>query len=112
MAAVPKSRLSPIEELFDIHVRAAKLPEPTREFRFAPPRRWRADFAWPDQRVLAEIEGGIFSGGRHTRGIGFEADAIKYNTATLMGFKVFRFTGRMIRSGEALRVIEQALEAV
>ena len=68
-----------------------------REYRFAPPRRWRFDFAHPASRVAIEIEGGHWSGGRHTRGAGFEADCQKYNTAAALGWYVFRLTTGMIK---------------
>jgi hypothetical protein len=66
------------------------MPEPEREYRFAPPRRWRFDYAWPLHRVALEVEGGAFAGGRHTRGAGFRNDLEKYNTATAAGWRVFR----------------------
>lgn len=101
--------VSAIEEMFALHCRASKLPEPVREHRFAPPRRWRMDFAWENLKIAAEIEGGIWTGGRHTRGSGFESDAEKYNAAALMGWKVFRFTGGMVKSGAAIETIKEAL---
>src|ERR1041385_1632066 len=52
-----------------------RLPKPTTEYRFAPPRRWRFDFAWPEGRLALEVEGGSFVAGRHTRGTPFEARA-------------------------------------
>jgi very-short-patch-repair endonuclease len=102
--------MSALEELFALHCRAAKLPEPVREYRFAPPRRWRADFAFIDQRLLVEIEGGIWTGGRHTRGSGFEADAAKYNAATILGYRVLRFSGAMVKSGAAIETVTEALK--
>jgi very-short-patch-repair endonuclease len=90
-------------------MRAAGLnPEP--EFRFHPPRRWRFDLAFPDQKIAIECEGGIWSGGRHVRGSGFEKDVEKYNAAALLGWTVLRFTGRMISDGTALQTIEKALK--
>jgi very-short-patch-repair endonuclease len=50
------------------------------------------DFAWPEQKVAVEIEGGVFSGGRHTRGAGFVADCDKYNALAAAGWRLFRFT--------------------
>ena len=91
-----------------LHMRAAGL-KPESEFRFHPPRRWRFDFAFPKQKIAVECEGGIWTHGRHTRGNGFEKDAEKYNAAAIDGWTVLRFTGRMIKSGDALRQIEQAL---
>jgi hypothetical protein len=100
---------SKLEEQFAMQVRALGLPEPVREYVFAKPRRWRADFAWPDFKVLAECEGGSWINGRHTRGSGFEADLVKYNHAGLLGYAVFRFSGAAIKSGEAVRIIALAL---
>ncbi|UQO04943.1 hypothetical protein L0Z13_11335 [Burkholderia multivorans] len=51
----------------------------------------------PTPRLPSEIEGGVWTGGRHTRGAGFESDAHKYNLAALDGWRVFRFTGAMVQ---------------
>ena len=106
--APAKSRL---EATLALHMRSAGL-DPETEYRFHSPRRWRFDFAFPDQKIAIECEGGIFSGGRHVRGAGFEADAEKYNTAAIDGWMVLRFTSAMIRRGAALPQIEKALAAV
>jgi hypothetical protein len=89
------------------------LPAPAREYQFNPSRKWRFDFAWiePTGMVAVEVEGGSFSGGRHVRGAGFEADMEKYNDAALRGWKVLRVTPRMIEDGRALWWIRQALKA-
>ena len=63
-----------------------------REYRFHPTRRWRFDYADPETKVAVEIDGGAFIGGRHTRGIGFVKDQEKLNTATSMGWRVFRYS--------------------
>jgi len=60
------------------------------EYKFHDKRRWRFDFAIVGRKISVEIEGGIWSGGRHTRGKGFIGDIEKYNTATAMGWKVIR----------------------
>ena len=73
------------------------LPKPVAEFRFAPPRRWRFDWAWPPALVSLEIEGGIWRGGRHTRGAGYEKDMEKYNAAAVLGFRVLRYTPAQMR---------------
>jgi very-short-patch-repair endonuclease len=84
-----------------------KLPEPVQEFKFHPSRKWRMDFAWPDQRIALEVEGGIWSGGRHTRGKGYLADMEKYNEATLMGFKLLRVTPQQMDNGDAVELVER-----
>lgn len=55
-------------------------------------RDWAFDFAWPELKLAVEIEGGIWSGGRHTRGKGFDEDCRKYNSAVKLGWRVYRFT--------------------
>ncbi len=90
-------------------IRAVGLPEPVREYPFAAPRKYRADFCYPEHRLLIEVEGGVYSDGRHTRGTGYTEDARKYNLAILLGFRVLRFTGEMVRDGTAVAVIEEAL---
>lgn len=70
---------------------------------------WRFDFAFKHQKVAVEVEGGTFTGGRHTRGTGFENDCDKYNAATIAGWRVLRFTAKHVNSGEALVTIEKAL---
>ena len=102
--------MSALEEELLFHIRAVGLPEPEREYKFSPQRRWRFDFAWPDRMVAAEAEGGHWSGGRHVRGAGFEKDCEKYNAAAAIGWRVYRFTAAMIRSGQAIAVLEEALD--
>lgn len=77
-----------------------------QEFYFHPDRKWRADFHLIDKKILVEIEGGIWSGGRHTRGIGYLGDMEKYNAATMMGFQVIRFSTDQVKSGHAIQQIE------
>lgn len=81
-----------------------------REYRFAAPRKWRADFAFLDDRLLVEVEGGHWSNGRHNRGSGFEADIEKYNAATMLNWALLRFTTKQVKDGTALRTIKQYLE--
>jgi very-short-patch-repair endonuclease len=83
------------------------LPEPVKEHRFHSQRKWRFDFAWPDYKIAVEVEGGTWKGGRHTRGAGFAKDCEKYNSAQLLGWRVYRFTSDMIDSGKAFETLEK-----
>ncbi|MCO8085009.1 DUF559 domain-containing protein [Acinetobacter lwoffii] len=78
-----------------------------QEFYFHPERKWRADFHLIDKKILVEVEGGIWSGGRHTRGKGYIGDMEKYNAATMMGFQVIRFSTDQVKSGHAIQQIEK-----
>ena len=75
-------------------LRKARVSTWIEEHKFHETRKWRFDFAWPDQKLAVEVEGGAFSGGRHTRGIGFVKDCEKYNAAVLAGWRVLRFVPR------------------
>lgn len=68
------------------------LPEPVAELQFHPTRKWRFDWCWPTRMVALEVEGGIWTRGRHTRGQGYLQDIDKYNAAQLLGWKVLRTT--------------------
>lgn len=95
---------------FALLVRAAGLPEPEREHRFCE-RRWRFDWAWPERMVAVELEGGIWTNGRHTRATGYQKDIEKYNTAVLLGWKLIRFTYPMLRDDPAacIETVRRAL---
>ena len=100
---------SPLERAFLTRLRQQGFPEPVREFKPIPNRRWRVDFAWPEYGLLVEIEGGTWSGGRHTRGKGFEDDCRKYGRLVLDGWRVLRFTSGMVEDGSALEMLDGIL---
>ena len=99
---------SRLEELFAAHMANDGIAAPVREYRFCD-RQWRFDFAWPDLKLAAEIEGGTWAGGRHVRPDGFAADCRKYNRAALEGWRVLRFTGGMVETGQARRYLQAAM---
>lgn len=105
-AELGKRQPSNLEAQFSSIWRAIEGPMPHTEYQFVSNRRWRFDFAWPQQRVAVEVEGGVWTGGRHTRGSGFEKDCEKYGEATLLGWRVFRLTGGMIQPGVLKRIKE------
>jgi len=88
--------------LLRMQLLAYRLPTPTAEFRFHPVRRWRFDFAWPDQKIALEVEGGIFVMGRHSRGAGMEADMEKYAAALVSGWKVLRISPKHLTTGQGV----------
>lgn len=93
------------ESLLSLQLKALKIAF-EREFKFCQDRKWRADFHLVDKMILIEVEGGIWSQGRHTRGSGYIADMEKYNEATLLGYQVIRFSTEQVKSGLAIRKIE------
>jgi hypothetical protein len=98
-------------DLFLCACSACGLPAPKAEFRFHAKRKWRFDFAWPAPDLVAlEVEGGIFSGGRHTRGAGFAKDMEKYNEATAMGWRLLRVTPSELMTAYTFDLIRRALQ--
>lgn len=88
---------------------ACGLPKPVTEHEFHPKRDWAFDFAWPKQKIALEVEGGIYSGGRHIQPKGFLHDMEKYNTAAVLGWRVLRFTPRGSSSLTAVQMVRQAM---
>jgi len=88
-------------------IRCLDIPEPVREYRFHPARRWRLDYAWPDFRLAVEIEGGVWINGRHTRGRGFLGDLEKYNELAMAGWSLLRFTPGQVKDGTAIQTIHR-----
>lgn len=83
--------------------------ECVKEYRFHPKRMWRFDYAIPEHKVALEVEGGVWTNGRHIRAQGFLGDMEKYNTATLMGWKVLRTTPDDLYKLATLRMIKSAI---
>jgi len=106
---------SALEATFALQLRALGVPEPEREYMFAKKtmgRNWRFDMAWPDLMIAAEIEGGVWSRGRHTRGVGFVADCEKYNAAAVLGWRVLRIPTPMVEDGSGAETVAEMIEGV
>lgn len=104
---------SDLEELLAYHIRAKRLPEPLREYQAIPGRKYSFDFAWPNlgpgRGLLTEVNGGTWKKMGHSSGKGIERDYEKMILAQLAGWRVFLVTGDQVRSGQAIRWIEEAL---
>lgn len=102
-----------------------ELPAPLAQYRFAPPRKWRFDFAWLARKLAVEIDGGtrgrpvvchrcgtpvrarkangnlgriIMQGGRHNNPSGYATDREKHNAAVVLGWRVLTATTEMLNS--------------
>jgi hypothetical protein len=92
---------------FDRQCQAIGLPIPVAEFRFMPERKFRFDWAIADRLIAIEVEGGSWTGGRHTRGAGFERDLEKYAEAFARGWRILRVSPAMIADGRAIGYLER-----
>lgn len=83
---------------------------PMREHRFHGERMWRFDYAFPSYKVALEVEGGVFTQGRHIRPKGFLGDVEKYNAAAVAGWRVLRTTPKELRTMKTIELLKKAFE--
>jgi very-short-patch-repair endonuclease len=89
-----------VSALFLGLLRMARLPAPEAEYRFAAPRRWRFDYAWPQHLVALEVDGGTWVAGRDTE---------KLNAAAVLGWRMLRCTPQQLCTLAMVELIGDAL---
>lgn len=99
---------SKLEELLAIELTDRGI-EYEREYRFHPTRKWRLDFAFPSLKLGVEVDGGLWTQGRHQRPDGFQKDCEKMNAAALLGWRILRFTAVTVCDGTAAKTISHAI---
>jgi very-short-patch-repair endonuclease len=99
--------VSQAEETLDWQIRhLTKLPKPEREVKLVEGREWRCDFVWFPQKLVVEIEGGLWNGGRHVQPKGYQEDMKKYNAIESLGYRIHRFSPEQVKYGEVLDFLE------
>lgn len=110
-----RAKREQFERMFAQQFAALRLAAPLPQFKFAKAlgREWTADFAWPDLMLLVEIDGGIWrcGGGAHSRPAAILRDMAKHNDATLLGWRVLRFSSDEVKSGHAVRFVERVMDS-
>jgi very-short-patch-repair endonuclease len=106
-----KTAKAPVRDIFTSICKTDMGVECVKEFKFHPTRKWRFDYAIPEHKIALEVEGGVWTGGRHTRSKGFLNDVEKYNTGTLLGWRIFRVTPDDLFKTKTMNMIKQAIEA-
>lgn len=87
-----------------------KNEEIVKEFRYHPTRRWRFDYAIPAKKVAVEVDGGVWTDGRHINPAGYINDMEKLNTAASMGWLVLRITTDDRFAMKTFELIKNTLE--
>lgn len=100
-----KKPAPPQRDMFTALVESELHTQCVKEYRFHPVRQWRFDYALPMQKVALEVEGGVWTQGRHTRPQGFLGDIEKYNTATVMGWRVVRCVPDDLMTGKTIDML-------
>jgi very-short-patch-repair endonuclease len=110
------------------------LPYPVKEFHFDTARKWRFDFAFIEEKIAVEIEGGSYGrtvtcnhcnkpvyriingkkimvreGMGHNTGKGSIEDMEKYNAAAQKGWLVLRFPSHEVNTKNTINTIRQTL---
>lgn len=99
--------MSVLEEVLYSHILVAGIPVPERQEKIIPNRKFQFDFSWPLYKIVVEVDGGEWIQGRHSRGKGMASDNEKMNEVQLLGWKIFRFTGKQVTSGYALSFLQR-----
>lgn len=106
-----KNKTSKAPDAYARAITAATGTPCVAEHRFHPVRRWRFDYALPEAKVAIEIDGGLWTYGRHNRAAGYIADMEKLNAAALLGWRVLRFTPAQQWTAAAITAIAEAAHA-
>ncbi len=95
---------------FEQQVYLIGLPALTKEVVFAPPRKWRFDYAYPDLMIAVEYQGGNYGGGRggHNSVSGLKRDYEKFTEAALLGWTLILIDASTVNSGMAVEWLERA----
>lgn len=101
---------SDLEDTLAFQLDALGLTGYVREYQAIKGRKFRFDFCFTEQRLLIEVNGGTFTKGAHSSGLGIRRDYEKMRLAQDHGWKVYPFDGKAIKSGEAVEIIRKALE--
>jgi hypothetical protein len=96
-------------EIFFNVLNYLKIPLPEKEYKFHHERKWRFDFCWKEKMIALEVEGGVWSNGRHTRGSGFIKDMEKYNAAAVLGYRVVRCMPSELCKIETMNLLKSIL---
>jgi very-short-patch-repair endonuclease len=84
--------------------------ECVKEFRFHPTRKWRFDYAFVEQKIAVEVDGGVWIGGRHNRASGYVKDLEKFNAATALGWVVLKFTPEQLYRSATFDLIKETIK--
>ena len=108
-AKAPARKLAKPRVPFAAFLAAHGLPAPIPELRFAPPRRWRFDYAWPAKKLALEVQGGIWTAGRHSRGAAMLKEWEKLNAAAVLGWRMLYCQPKDLRTASTAETIRAAL---
>lgn len=93
---------------FQLYCKAEGLPVPQLEYQFCPFRNWRADFAWPEHRLILEVQGGHWTKG-HGTGRKARGDMERQAYATLAGWRMLYVMPEQLLTMRTINIVKHAL---
>jgi very-short-patch-repair endonuclease len=101
---------SKLEACFDLWVLPLLPVKPVEQYRFHPTRKWRFDYAYPEQHLAIEVDGGQYTprGGRHNT----DGDREKLNAAAALGWRILRYSGAMLKDPQRVAAEIEAARTV
>jgi len=73
------------------------------EYKFHPTRKWRIDYADPFIKLGVEIQGAVWTIGRHNRPTGYIKDMEKFNAMNELGWHLLLYQPKKIDFDQILR---------
>lgn len=79
------------------------------EYYFAKPRKFRFDLAHIPSKIAIELQGSIWTSGRHSRGSGLLNEYTKMNLAASLGWRVFYLCANTVEDETVYHQIAKAI---
>lgn len=107
-----RSKKETLENSFLTHwaMLFGSLPQPVRQYRPIPGRKFACDFCWPEERLSVEIMGGSWTGGGHNTALGQAKDYEKHNLMIRLGWRTLYYSTPMCKDMAA--VVEEVAEVL
>ena len=103
------SKRTEVEDRLEAQLIEAGLVGFEREYQAIEGRRFKWDFAFVKDRLLIEVQGGVWIMGGHSTGVGITRDCEKFSLASVNKWFTIPVTTDHVKSGKALEWIKQFL---
>lgn len=109
-----KAKADAIRAEFRLLCKDNGVPIPATEYMFAKEamgREWRFDYAWIEERLALEVDGGLFVHGGHNRGGFILKTHEKQNAAAELGWRILHCVPKTLRTTATIELLQRAMRA-
>lgn len=92
-------------------LKSAGLESCVRQYKYVPGRKFEADFCFVEEKLIIEVDGGIYTRRAHGSIGGIISDMKRTNQASMFGYRVMRYQPSEITK-EPQRVIQEITTAL